>query len=99
MTDKSMDEQIIENYQSDEKVMILIYAQWCINHDLDPKALYLKAYPDQVKNEALKEALDLTVLKEESDQIDDNTVLHILQVFDNHDLAFIVQEEIEKRDK
>jgi hypothetical protein len=94
---KQIEEQIIQNYQHDEKIMVLVYAQWCINHDLDPVALYQEAYPGQTKNIALEEAMELTVPKEESDEISDETVLNVLQLFGNGDLAFVVQGEIDKR--
>lgn len=92
-----MEEKVIESYQNDEKMMILIYAQWCINNDLEPKDLYGQAYPSQMKNNALREALELTVPKKESEEIPDSTVLNVLQLFGNDDLAFIVQEQIDKR--
>lgn len=95
MTD--LNKRVIENYQNDEKMMILIFAQWCINHDLDPVELYQRAYPEQQENELLTDMLLLTVPKEESETIDDHIVIQALQVFDNLDLAFVVQEEIEKR--
>lgn len=94
-----MEEQVIENYQNDEKMMILIYAQWCINNDVDPNVLYEQAYPGQLRNSTLAETMDLTVSKKESDDIDDQTVLNVLQIFGNDDLAFAVQGEIEKREK
>lgn len=94
-----IEKQIIANYQSDEKMMILIWAQWCINNDLDPKIMYMETYPNQLDNPALREALALTVSKEESDHIDDQVVLNVLQVFGNDDLAFTVQEKINKREK
>ncbi|WP_164670924.1 hypothetical protein [Virgibacillus doumboii] len=95
MDKKEVEQKVIESYQHDEKMMILIYAQWCINNDFDPKALYERAYPSQLKNNALTEALELTVPKKESDEIPNQTVLNALQLFGNDDLAFIVQEEIE----
>ncbi|SFB04827.1 hypothetical protein SAMN04488072_10642 [Lentibacillus halodurans] len=94
MEKKEVEQKVIESYQHDEKMMILVYAQWCINHDLDPKALYEEAYPNQMKNEALREALELTVSKQESEEIPDQTVLNILQLFGNDDLAFVVQSKI-----
>lgn len=94
---KEREQRVIENYQNDERMMILIYAQWCINHDLDPKKMYDEAYPNQVENDALTDALELTVPKQESDEIDVETVLNVLQLFGNDDLAFIVQEAFEKR--
>lgn len=97
MGQKEMEEKVIESYQKDEKMMILIYAQWCINNDLEPRTLYEQAYPMQVKNNALREALELTVSKEEAGEVPDSTVLNVLQLFGNDDLAFIVQEQIDKR--
>lgn len=91
-----MEQKVIESYQHDEKMMILIYAQWCINNDLDPKSMYEEAYPTQMKNDALREALELTVSKDESEEIAGQTVLNVLQLFGNDDLAFIVQEKVEK---
>ncbi|WP_099156513.1 hypothetical protein [Virgibacillus ndiopensis] len=97
MDKKDVEKQVIDSYQNDEKMMILIYAQWCINNDLDPREIYEKAYPAQMKNPALNEALGLTVPKEESDEIPDQTVINVLQLFGNDDLAFLVQAEIDKR--
>src|SRR5690625_6630847 len=95
MSNNNLDKQIIERYQDDERMMILVYAQWCINHDLDPIALYEEAYPNQFANETLSDVLDLTVSKAESDQIDPDMLLQALQVFGNHDLAFVVQRSEE----
>ncbi|GAA0597561.1 hypothetical protein GCM10009001_12170 [Virgibacillus siamensis] len=97
MSREEMEKKIIEGYKQDEKMMILVFAQWCVNKDLDPEGLYKKAYPNQVNNQALREALELTVPKKESEHIPDQTVLNVLQLFGNDDLAFIVQEEMEKR--
>lgn len=94
---KEIETRVIEQYKQDESVMILIFSQWCINQDLNPVELYEKAYPGQTKNKALESALEQTVTKEESDVIDDAVVLQVLQVFENNDLAFVVQEEIDKR--
>ncbi|WP_407656592.1 hypothetical protein [Lentibacillus cibarius] len=91
------EEQIIERYRQDEKLMILVYAQWCVNHDLDPEKLYERAYPGQRKNETLQEVLERTVPKQESEKIDDQTVIQALQAFGNDDLAFAVQEQIDVR--
>ncbi|MBD3108462.1 hypothetical protein IEO70_08790 [Bacillus sp. AGMB 02131] len=96
MNKNAIEQQIIKNYQSDEKMMILVFAQWCVNHDLNPEELYLRAYPHQSANPALKEALELTVPKEEAGAIANDTVLNVLSLFGNDDLAFIVSEEINK---
>ena len=96
MNKNEIEQQIIKNYQSDEKMMILVFAQWCVNHDLNPEELYIRAYPHQSANPALREALELTVPKEEAGAIANDTVLNVLSLFGNDDLAFIVSEEISK---
>jgi hypothetical protein len=96
MNKNEVEKQIIQNYQKEENMMILVFAQWCVNHDLDPAALYTKAYPDQADNPALVQALELTVTKEEAGPISYETVLGVLSMFGNDDLAFVVSEEIEK---
>jgi len=99
MSKKEMEDKIIESYQNDERMMILVYAQWCINNELDPQTLYEEAYPEQMTNKTLQDVLELTVPKEESENIPDQTVLNVLQLFGNDDLAFIVQREIDRLDK
>ena len=37
MDKKELEEKIIQHYQGEEKMMILVFAQWCINHDVRPK--------------------------------------------------------------
>ncbi|MBT2723179.1 hypothetical protein [Bacillus sp. ISL-46] len=96
MNQKQLEEKIIENYRGEEKMMILVFAQWCVNHDLDPEDLYLQAYPNQSSNPALKEAIELTVSKEEAGEVGDQTLLGVLALFGNDDLALIVTEEINK---
>lgn len=97
MNQKELEEKIIENYRGEEKMMILVFAQWCINNDLSPEELYIRAYPDQAANPALREAIELTVPKEEAGEVPDQTLLGVLSLFGNDDLAFIVTEEIAKR--
>ncbi|WP_100399025.1 hypothetical protein [Bacillus sp. FJAT-44742] len=97
MNQKNMEEKIISNFQQDENIMVLVFAQWCINNDLDPAQLYKQAYPDQGENPALLNGISLTVPKEEAGEIPDDTVLGVLSLFGNDDLAFIVSEEIKKR--
>ncbi|OIJ12834.1 hypothetical protein BKP35_09690 [Anaerobacillus arseniciselenatis] len=87
-----MKDRVIENYQRDEEMMILIFAQWCVNHDLNPVDIYERAYPSQKNNEALKKAIDLTVSKEEADHIPNETLLAALSMFGNEELAFVVSE-------
>ncbi|WP_186576677.1 PH domain-containing protein [Aquibacillus kalidii] len=96
---KEIEQKIIEQYQKEENMMILVFAQWCINHNLNPLELYIEAYPDQQNNPALLNALELTVPKEEAGEISDQTVLSVLQLFGNDDLAFIVSQKLEKHKK
>lgn len=86
-------EEVIRQYQEDEKRMVLIFAQWCINHQLDPFAVYEEAYPTQMNNSILKEVIDCTVDASGSDTIDTEMVIQILQAYGNDDLAMIVFEK------
>jgi hypothetical protein len=99
MNRKELENKIIQNYQSEEKMMILVFAQWCINHDLNPEELYGRAYPSQLSNPALREALELTVPKEEAGEVSEQTLLGVISLFGNEDLAFVVTEEIDKLKK
>ena len=99
MNSKELEQKIIQNYQKDEQMMILIFAQWCVNNSLNPQDIYLHAYPDQANNYALKQAIELTVPKEESEEIPDTTLLNVLSLYGNDDLAFVVAEEMNKNKK
>lgn len=90
------EKRIIDRYKQDEETMILLFAQWCVNHDLDPHELYQNAYPNQPKNKVLNEALQKTVSKDESEYISKNIVITLLQMFGNDDLAFEVAQIKEK---
>lgn len=96
MDKSSMEERVIASYKNDEHIMILVFAQWCVNNDLDPEDLYSKAYPDQETNPALKETFALTVPKEEAGDISFHTLINLLNMFGNHDLAFVVTEAHEQ---
>lgn len=99
MNREDISKKVIETFQADEKMMVLVFAQWCINNGLDPIAIYRKAYPSQAGNPILSEAMELTVPKEEAGPIENDTVLGVLSLFGNDDLAFAVSEEIEKMKK
>lgn len=92
-----MEDQVIQSYQQDEQMMILVFAQWCINHDLDPADLYKEAYPEQADNESLIQALQLTVSKQEAGEIPDETLLGVLSLFGNDDLAFVVTKYMDNQ--
>lgn len=94
---ESRDEWIIKKYQQDEATMIQLFVTWCLQNELDPVQLYQRAYPAQSKNEALVRAV------EEADptefEISNETLLDVLQLFGNDDLAFVASEEVEKLDR
>lgn len=96
MNHQEREKRIIERYQEDEQAMILIFAQWCVNHQLDPVQLYQAAYPDQLLPKALKDILQQTVPKDQADEISDDFVLNALQLFGNDDLAKVVQQAIDQ---
>lgn len=97
--EKETQEKIVEVYRQEEDMMILVYAQWCINNDLDPVELYSRAYPEQQANERLARGLELTVSKEEAGDITNDTLLGVLTMFGNEDLGMVVAEEIEQMKK
>lgn len=99
MNRKEMENQVIQAYQRDEGMMILVFAQWCVNHGLDARDLYHRAYPSQGDNPLLAQMLENTVPKEEAEEIPDATLLGVLSLFGNDDLAFVVSEEIERLHK
>ncbi|MFD2370559.1 hypothetical protein ACFSO0_11505 [Brevibacillus sp. GCM10020057] len=96
MNRKETEEQIIQAYQRDEGMMILVFAQWCVNNGLDAHEIYRRAYPDQATNPLLAQMIDNTVPKEEAEDIPDATLLGVLSLFGNDDLAFVVSEEMER---
>ena len=94
MDQKSITEYIIRKYQEDEQVMIQLFVQWCQNHEIDPFTLYQKAYPTQATNEAMKSIIDNNDPMDLD--IETSTLIEILQLFGNDELAFIVSEEANK---
>lgn len=90
---ENRDEYIIKKYQQDEAAMIQVFVNWSLRNNLDPVQLYQRAYPSQTKNEALLLAVEEAQPFEM--EFDDGTLLELLQMFGNDDLAFIVSEEME----
>src|SRR5699024_7088246 len=95
MTLSDHDKWVIEQYEADEEMMVLIFAQWCVNHQLDPVQLYDVAYPNQQDNKLLQQVLEKTTERDEAVEISTEVVLHVLQEFGNDDLAFVVQAQAE----
>lgn len=87
-----LEKKIIDSYQQEEAMMILIFAQWCVNNDIDPFSFYQTVYPDQINNPELQRALALTVSKEEAEPIATDTVSQVLQYFGNEELAYAVTQ-------
>lgn len=92
---KNIEEQVIQKYQEDEQLMIRLFVQWCTNHQLDPHELYKHAYPNQQENVAMKNIIE-QANAEDDINIDNETMLDVLQLFGNEDLAFVVADEIER---
>lgn len=90
-----MNDKVIEQYQNDEKMMISLYAQWCVNHEIDAVKLYKQAYPSQQDNELLVSILDDT--DKNNLQVNTDTLLQVLQLFGNDDLAFEVSQAVLKQ--
>ncbi|REB11634.1 hypothetical protein DVB69_00385 [Sporosarcina sp. BI001-red] len=95
---KNIDEQVIQKYKEDETLMVRLFVQWCTNYNLDPQSLYQKAYPAQSFNELLSEVMDSDDGFDEL-HIDNETMLDVLQMFGNDDLAFVVADEFHRLDK
>ncbi|WP_318614092.1 hypothetical protein [Sporosarcina sp. YIM B06819] len=91
----NIEEQVIQKYQEDEQLMIRLFVQWCTNHQLDPHELYKRAYPHQPENVAMKNIIEQADA-EDNINIDNETMLDVLQLFGNEDLAFILADEIER---
>lgn len=88
-------EQIIQKYRQDEETMVRLFVQWCRNHQLDPVRLYKKAYPSQPPNKLLADVIESDDGFDEL-HIDNETILEVLQMFGNDDLAFVAAEEIQR---
>ncbi|MEK5069187.1 hypothetical protein [Sporosarcina sp. FSL K6-1508] len=95
---KSIDAQVIQKYQQDEQLMIRLFVQWCANNEVNPHDLYRRAYPEQQENETMKKIIEEAKYEEEI-EIDNETMLDVLQLFGNDNLSFILTDEIERLSK
>ncbi|SIS48749.1 hypothetical protein [Salimicrobium flavidum] len=93
------DEWIIHKYQEEEKMMILLFAQWCVDNGLDPTQVYHQAYPNQEISPLLKEVLEETVPAKESEEIQPELLLDALSAFGNEELASLVADLTYSKDK
>lgn len=97
MERSEMMQRVIEQYQQDEGTMIRLFVKWCLANDLDPNAVYAAAYPEQQRNAALADAI-----KEDDGEpveIGSSTMIELLQLFGNDDLAIAVSTEAEKLER
>ncbi len=90
------EKQLTEAYERDENMMILVFAQWCVNHDLDPMELYAKAYPQQKLNESLKKPWTIWSCQN-TKQSTFRPDCHCGEMFGNTDLAQALHEAISGR--
>lgn len=90
---------IIERYQAGEAEMILLFVQWCHNHNLDALEIYQEAYPNQELPENLIEINQEKVEAKDSVEIDTSLLLEVLQLYGNDDLAFVIVNHAEKLTK
>src|SRR5699024_8932655 len=95
MTLSDHDKWVIEQYEADEEMMVLIFAQWCVNHHLDPVHSYEEAYQNHQANRLLQHGIEKATERDEGVDIATEVVLHVLQEFGNDDLAFVVQAQAE----
>src|SRR5699024_9317506 len=93
------DEYIIQRSKENEEMMILIYAQWCINHDIVSHILYNKFYTDQTILSLLYDGMKSTVTNKESEEITEEMVIQLLKMYGNDDLAFAVQEKVDEKER
>lgn len=91
MDAKSLQEQIIKKYEDDERTMIHLFIEWCRQHQLDAHEVYHQAYPDQAENPVMAEII-ADIAEQAPIKIPTNTLLEVLQVFGNDELAFVVAE-------
>jgi hypothetical protein len=92
MNEKEEIEKTVKQlYERDTSAMILVFAQWCANHELDARTLYQQAYPHQNIPASLEQMMAITVPKDEAGEIPTETLLSVLMAFDNESLAEVVQ--------
>lgn len=96
--ERNINQWIVQKYQQDEQTMILLFAQWCVNHHVNALSLYRLAYPEQPENLLLKQALKLTLPAEESPVISTELLQEVLLLFEQVDLAQLIID-ISKKEK
>ena len=87
MKQNEWEQQLIERYQDEEEMMIVIFAQWCINRELDPLLVYSEAYPGQGANAALEAAVQQTLPPAQAQEITDDLLFTVMGLFGNDQLA------------
>lgn len=98
MDQKKLQEFIIKKYQDEERTMVHLFIEWCREHKHDPHAVYQLAYPNQSENAIIIELME-ELSEQEPLHIPNHTLLEVLQLFGNDELAFVIAELIEKLEK
>lgn len=87
MKQSEWEQQMIERYQDEEQMMIVIFAQWCVNRGLDPLLVYREAYPEQDANPALASVIEQKFSPVQAQDITDDLLFTVLTLFGNDQLA------------
>ena len=95
---KNIDEQVIQKYQQDEQLMIRLFVQWCANNEVGSPRV-IQTCISKATRKCHHEENHRRSRSEDDIDIDNETMLDVLQLFGNEDLAFIVADEIERLSK
>lgn len=98
MNHQQLQEFIIKKYQDEERTMVHLFIEWCREHQHNPHIVYQLAYPNQPENPIISELM-AELNDQEPLHIPNDTLLEVLQLFGNDDLAFVIAELIEQSTK
>ncbi len=93
MNPKQLQEFIIQKYQDEERTMVHFFIEWCREHQHNSHEVYQLAYPNQPENPIISE-LSAELNEQAPLHIPTDTLLEVLQVFGNDELAFVISELI-----
>lgn len=98
MDAKQLQEFIIKKYQDEERTMVHLFIEWCREHEQNPQTVYQIAYPEQGENPIIKELVE-ELSEHEPLHIPTQSLLEVLQLFGNDELAFVIADLIDKAAK
>lgn len=96
MNKQELQDFIIKKYQDEERMMVHLFIEWCCENKLDPHTIYQLAYPNQEKNPVITELME-NLTDQQPLHIPNETLLDILQVFGNDELAFVIADLLESK--